>query len=229
MLKFSVSALHSIGAIIRKKAWGPLAGFAFAVVFFVALNAAMVPISRSEYCGGTCHEMNGAYLSWELSSHGSNARGIRVECIDCHLPSKDKYFTHVAAKGYAGLKDAYKHFVAVDAGFNLFVRPAMYDAYHEVVVPNKVNEPASVLSTVVGPICESGDIIAKDRMLPEVKRGDYVAILDTGAYGFSMSSQYNGRPRCAEVLVKDGAAELIREKESIVDIIRHQVIPERLR
>jgi len=127
------------------------------------------------------------------------------------------------------VKDAYKHFVAIDAGFNLFVRPAMYDAYHEVVVVNKVNAPASVLSTVVGPICESGDIIAKDRMLPDVKRGDYIAILDTGAYGFSMSSQYNGRPRCAEVLVKDGAVELIREKESIEDITRHQVIPERLK
>ena len=127
------------------------------------------------------------------------------------------------------VKDAYKHFVAIDAGFNLFVRPAMYDAYHEVVVANKVNAPASVLSTVVGPICESGDIIAKDRMLPDVKRGDYIAILDTGAYGFSMSSQYNGRPRCAEVLVHDGAVELIREKESFGDIIRHQVIPERLR
>jgi diaminopimelate decarboxylase len=127
------------------------------------------------------------------------------------------------------VKDAYKHFVAIDAGFNLFVRPAMYDAYHEVTVANKVNEHAAVLSTVVGPICESGDIIAKDRMLPDVKRGDYIAILDTGAYGFSMSSQYNGRPRCAEVLVHDGAVELIRAQERIEDIIRHQVMPERLR
>jgi len=65
-------------------------------------------------------------------------------------------------------------------------------------------------------------------MLPDVKRGDYIAILDTGAYGFSRSSQYNGRPRCAEVLVKDGAVELIREKERIEDILRHQVMPERL-
>jgi diaminopimelate decarboxylase len=97
------------------------------------------------------------------------------------------------------------------------------------VVANKVNEPASVLSTVVGPICESGDIIAKDRMLPQVQRGDYIAILDTGAYGFSMSSQYNGRPRCAEVLVHDGDVELIREQESFEDILRHQVLPERLR
>ncbi|MBN1456143.1 MAG: diaminopimelate decarboxylase [Methanomicrobia archaeon] len=126
-------------------------------------------------------------------------------------------------------KDAYKHFVAIDAGFNMLIRPAMYDAYHEVVVANKINAEASVLSTVVGPICESGDFIAKDRLLPQVQRGDYIAILDTGAYGFSMSSQYNGRPRCAEVLVHNGTVEVIRERESFEDIMRHQVLPERLR
>ncbi|MGC9444079.1 MAG: diaminopimelate decarboxylase [Candidatus Methanospirareceae archaeon] len=126
------------------------------------------------------------------------------------------------------VKDAYKHFVAIDAGFNMLIRPAMYDAYHKVVVANKINAEASVLSTVVGPICESGDIIAKDRMLPPVRRGDYIAILDTGAYGFSMSSQYNGRPRCAEVLVHDGTIDVIRERESFGDILRYQVLPERL-
>ena len=127
------------------------------------------------------------------------------------------------------VKQAYNNFVAIDAGFNLFLRPVMYDAYHEVVVANKLNEEASVLSTVVGQVCESGDIIAKDRMLPEVKRGDYVAILDAGAYGFAMSSQYNGRPRCAEVLVHEGAVDVIRTKESVEDLIRNQVIPERLK
>jgi diaminopimelate decarboxylase len=124
---------------------------------------------------------------------------------------------------------AYKNFVAIDAGFNLLIRPVMYDAYHEVVVANKLNAPASELYTVVGPICESGDIIARDRMLPEVKRGDLVAILDVGAYGFSMSSQYNGRPRCAELLVCDGAVDLIRSEERVEDLIRNQVIPQRLR
>jgi diaminopimelate decarboxylase len=123
---------------------------------------------------------------------------------------------------------AYKNFVAIDAGFNLLLRPVMYDAYHEVVVANKVNERASELYTVVGPVCEAGDIIAKDRMLPEVERGDLVAILDAGAYGFSMSSQYNGRPRCAEVLVCDGKVDLIRSRESVKDLIRNQEIPARL-
>ncbi len=126
------------------------------------------------------------------------------------------------------VKQAYKKFVAIDAGFNLFMRPVMYDAYHEVVVANKLNEQASVLCTVVGPVCESGDILAKDRMLPEVERGDLVAILNAGAYGFSMSSQYNGRPRCAEVLICDGKVDVIRSKESVDDLIRNQVIPPRL-
>lgn len=133
----------------------------------------------------------------------------------------------LVSKVNAVKKDS-KHFVAIDAGFNLLIRPVMYDAYHEVVVANKLNEPASELYTVVGPICESGDIIARDRMLPEVKRGDLVAILDAGAYGFSMSSQYNGRPRCAELLVCNGAVDLIRSKEDVEDLIRNQVIPQRL-
>ena len=126
------------------------------------------------------------------------------------------------------VKPAHKNFVAIDAGFNLLIRPVMYDAYHEVVVANRQNERASTLYTVVGPVCESGDIIAKDRMLPEVKSGDLVAIKDVGAYGFSMSSQYNGRPRCAEVLVNDGAVDLIRSRESIDDLLRTQKVPERL-
>ena len=78
-----------------------LAGFVFALLCFVALNAAMVPVSKSEYCGSKCHEMNTAYLTWELSPHGSNSKGIRVECIDCHLPEKEKYFAHITAKAYA--------------------------------------------------------------------------------------------------------------------------------
>ena len=86
-----------------------IAGVIFALLCFIGLNAAMVPVSKSEYCGGKCHEMNTAYQSWELSVHGTNKYGVRVECIDCHLPEKEKYFTHIAAKAYAGAKDVYKH------------------------------------------------------------------------------------------------------------------------
>lgn len=87
-----------------------MVGFVFAILCFVALNAAMEPVSKSEYCGGQCHEMNTAYQSWELSVHGSNKYGFRVECIDCHLPAKDSYFSHITAKAYEGGKDLYKHY-----------------------------------------------------------------------------------------------------------------------
>jgi cytochrome c nitrite reductase small subunit len=90
--------------------WAFLAGLLFAILCFVGLNAAMVPLSKSEYCGSSCHEMNTAYLSWELSPHGTNAYGVRVECVDCHLPPKEEYSTHLAAKAYEGAKDIYVHY-----------------------------------------------------------------------------------------------------------------------
>lgn len=126
------------------------------------------------------------------------------------------------------VKRGYKNFVAVDAGFNLLIRPAMYGAYHRVAVANKMNEKPSQIYDVVGPICESGDVLAKDRLLPEVKKGDVVAIFDTGAYGFVMSSQYNGRPRCAEVLVSGKKWWIVRERETYSDLLVKQRIPELL-
>ncbi len=86
------------------------AGLAFAIILFIAVNAAGKPLSRSEYCGTTCHEMDGAYKSWQASVHGANKKGLRAECIDCHLPPKDRYFSHMTAKALAGGKDLIKHF-----------------------------------------------------------------------------------------------------------------------
>lgn len=126
------------------------------------------------------------------------------------------------------VKKTHKNFVAVDAGFNLLLRPAMYDAYHRVWVANRMDAEAEEVYTVVGPICESGDVLAKDRKLPRVEKGDYIVIFDAGAYGFAMSSQYNGRPRCAEVLVSGSEFYVIREKESFGDLISKQTIPEDL-
>jgi diaminopimelate decarboxylase len=125
------------------------------------------------------------------------------------------------------VKEAAKKFVGVDAGFNLLIRPAMYDSYHHVVVANKVAAPVSGIYTVVGPICETGDILANDRELPAVEKGDIVAILDSGAYGFSMSSQYNGRPRCPELLVNDGHVDVIRKGEKFDDLMANQLVPGR--
>ncbi len=126
------------------------------------------------------------------------------------------------------VKKAHVTFVGVDAGFNVLARPMLYDAYHHIVVANKAEAPPSETYTVVGPICESGDILARDRLLPQVKRGDILAFLDTGAYGFSMSSQYNGQPRPTEVLVHNGDVEVIRKPEDYRALLAYQIIPPRL-
>ncbi len=120
----------------------------------------------------------------------------------------------------------YKRFIGVDAGFHTLIRPAMYNAYHHVIVANRLNEKPTEVYDVVGPLCESGDILAKDRLLPKIREGDLLAILNAGAYGFSMSSQYNSRPRPAEVLVKDGRYALIREAETLQDLVRGQRVAE---
>lgn len=126
------------------------------------------------------------------------------------------------------VKRAHVNFVGVDAGFNLLARPMLYDAYHHAVVANKMDLEAVGKYTVVGPICESGDVLARDRDLPEVERGDIIAMLDAGAYGFSMASVYNGQPRCPEVLVNEGAAELIRRGEDESSLLAGQIVPARL-
>jgi diaminopimelate decarboxylase len=116
------------------------------------------------------------------------------------------------------VKMAHRRFANVDAGFNLLIRPAMYDAYHEVIVANRADAERTTEYTVTGPICESGDILAHDRKLPLLAAGDIIAVLDTGAYGFAMSSQYNSRPRCAEVLVNGKREALMRREETIGDL-----------
>ena len=115
-------------------------------------------------------------------------------------------------------KTAHKRFANVDAGFNLLIRPAMYDAYHEVIVANRADAMETTAYTVTGPICETGDILAHDRNLPPLSAGDVIAVLDTGAYGFAMSSQYNSRPRCPEVLVRGDEESLMRRGETIHDL-----------
>ncbi len=122
----------------------------------------------------------------------------------------------------------YKKFVGIDAGFNVFPRPVLYDAYHEVAVANKADSPPEEEVDIAGNVCESGDILARGRMLPKIDGGDLVAFLDAGAYCFMMASQYNLRPRPAEILVHDKKYELIREREDFQDLIAKQRVPKRL-
>jgi diaminopimelate decarboxylase len=115
-----------------------------------------------------------------------------------------------------------KHFVVVDGAMNDLIRPALYHAHHDIV-PVEMREGAATVD-VVGPICETGDFFARDRELPEVREGDLLAILDTGAYGASISSNYNTRRRAAEVLVDGRRARLIRRRESFEDLVRNEKI-----
>ncbi len=110
-----------------------------------------------------------------------------------------------------------KRFVIVDAAMNDFMRPALYQAYHEVL-PVRQQEPSSV-ADVVGPVCESGDFFAKDRPLPEVRQGDWLAVMNAGAYGFVLASNYNSRPRPAEVLVEGEEFRVVRRRESFGDLV----------
>ena len=123
------------------------------------------------------------------------------------------------------VKPAHKTFVNVDAGFNTLIRPAMYDSHHDLLVANRADETPAGTYTVTGPICETGDILAHDRRLPDVQAGDLIAILDAGAYGYAMSSQYNGRGRAAEVLVKGNKAELMRRAETLEDLMAALITP----
>jgi diaminopimelate decarboxylase len=120
-----------------------------------------------------------------------------------------------------------RHFLIIDAGMNDLVRPAMYDAWHEIV---PVKEPASgqtrVRYDVVGPVCETSDLFAAGREMPELKSGELVAILTAGAYGAVMAGDYNARPRIAEVLVRGREWGIVRPRESYADLIAKDRIPD---
>jgi diaminopimelate decarboxylase len=111
-----------------------------------------------------------------------------------------------------------KNFVVVDAGMNDLMRPTLYGSYHEIV-PARGGTEERLLADIVGPLCESGDFFARDRDMPDVQPGDLLAVLTTGAYGFVLSSNYNTRPRPAEVLVHGAEAELIRPRETVENLM----------
>lgn len=118
-----------------------------------------------------------------------------------------------------------KRFLIVDAGMNDLIRPSLYEAYHDI---RPVVEPAAAAEAVydvVGPVCESGDFLARDRKMAEVQQGELLAVMSAGAYGFSMSSNYNSRPRAAEVLVKGSEYYVVRERETYSDLIKGEKVP----
>ena len=120
-----------------------------------------------------------------------------------------------------------KTFLIIDAGMNDLIRPAMYDAHHEITaVAEPVVGSARPLYDVVGPVCETSDLFAAGRALPELKSGDLVAILSTGAYGAVMASDYNARPAAPEVLVSGEQWGIVRPRETYADLIAKDRIPD---
>ncbi len=118
-----------------------------------------------------------------------------------------------------------KRFVIVDAGMNDLVRPSYYGSYHQIL-PVKEEAREEIVADVVGPICESSDFLAKGRKMPKVNPGELIAVMSAGAYGFSMSTNYNSRPRVAEVIVRDDQMFIIRQREDYEDLIRGETIPD---
>ena len=118
-----------------------------------------------------------------------------------------------------------KNFFVVDAAMNDLMRPSLYNSYHEIR-PVQVTDGKKVKADIVGPICESGDFLAKNREVAAFEPGELLAVMSAGAYGFSMSSTYNSRPRVAEVMVKGDRFAVIREREKMEDLIRGEKVPD---
>ena len=120
-------------------------------------------------------------------------------------------------------------FAGLDAGFNTLIRPTMYNSYHHIISCKENSEKIIVNYDITGPICESGDVLGKERKLAELEEGDFLAVLDAGAYGFTMSSPYNSRPQPAEVLLNEGKSFLIRKAQTFDDLLANQIIPDYLK
>jgi diaminopimelate decarboxylase len=124
-------------------------------------------------------------------------------------------------------KSEAKNFIVVDAAMNDLVRPSLYDAFHEIR-PVQITGAPVIAADIVGPICESGDFLARSRQIADLAQGELIAVMSAGAYGFSMSSNYNSRPRAAEVLVSGGSFSVIRQRETCEDMVRLESIPDYL-
>jgi diaminopimelate decarboxylase len=120
-------------------------------------------------------------------------------------------------------RNGVKEFVVVDAAMNDLIRPSLYRAHHEIV-PLRRNTLPPIVADVVGPVCETGDFLARDRKLANVMPGDFLAVCTAGAYGFVQASNYNSRPRGPEVLVEGSRFRVIRKRESFEDLVRGEVL-----
>lgn len=131
----------------------------------------------------------------------------------------------LARVGYTKERPSMPTWIAVDAGMNALIRPALYGAYHHIELANNMNAKNETVVNVAGPLCESGDFLGKDRKLPKVEQDDLAVIFDVGAYGLAMSSQHTAQPRPAMVLVNGEKAEAIRKRETFDDLTGLDKVP----
>ena len=117
-----------------------------------------------------------------------------------------------------------KTFLVTDAGMNDLIRPSLYQAHHEIIPVRQASDEMNQVYDVVGPVCESGDFFARDRSMPTMSPGDLALVLDAGAYGMSLASNYNTRVRAAEVMTENGVARLIRRRETIDDLLTTEIL-----
>ena len=157
------------------------------------------------------------------------AAALAKVALDAHLLLEPGRFVVAQAGGLLTRvlvvkRNGAKTFVITDAAMNDLIRPALYQAHHEILPVRKPDHAMIEVVDVVGPVCESGDFFARDRALPKVKPGDLVLLLDAGAYGMAQASNYNTRPRPAEVLVDGASAKLIRRRETLKDLLAPEMV-----
>ena len=220
---------HIGSQIVRAEAFVAAARHSSELV--LRLRGAGIPIFHLNFGGGFGVQYRDYVVHPSLPSDNENAESgvTTVKLLEAVLPILDETKCKILIEpgrsivAHAGIlitkvlfrkETREKTFVVVDAGMNDLIRPSLYQSYHQVV-PLHVDEGPHEIVDVVGPLCESGDFLALDRPLPRVKRGDYLAVLCAGAYGFALASNYNARPRPAEVLIDDSDVRLIRARESM--------------
>ena len=208
----------------------PMSGSNSICVATVLLNTGILPMTEPET--DLVLEAPGGLIRIKAFCEDGKAKRIKMTNVASFVDRRDASI-EVEGLGTLRVDTAYggDSFAIVDAAITDLVRPALYGAFHfawsvapgEGLVPPErsanLELPGTELIDVVGPVCETGDFLAKDRRLPPIARGDLLCVFSTGAYGFSMSSQYNSRPRPAEVLVDDNQVRVIRRRETYDDLV----------
>jgi diaminopimelate decarboxylase len=204
---------------------------------FEALDKLLALIGRLRAAGHTIRHVDlggGLGIAYQPTDQPPAIRAF-VECIRQRLKGEDLTVMLEPGRsiiGPAGVlltrvlyrkRNVDKEFVVVDAAMNDLIRPSLYRSYHEILPLRKTDRP-DVLADLVGPVCETGDFLARDRLLANVAPGDFLAIANAGAYGFVQASNYNARRRPAEVLVEDDKWRIIRARETYEDLVRGEIV-----